>query len=208
MLYAGKKGGEEAVTLKIILAVFLGVLSGKFLVGGGFDQIGLFMDIGLCALLFFVGIDIGKNKEIGKQIKEIGIKAISTPLMVGIGSITGAVLCGKLLGYSFKEAAAIGAGFGWYSLSAVIIAPYSVQISALAFMSNVVREVLAIILIPLVAKYIGYNEAIAPAGATAMDTTLPIIARATDEKTAIISFVTGLLLSAAVPVLVPFFIAL
>lgn len=196
------------MTLKILLAVLLGVLSGKFLSGEGIPQIGFLMDIGLSALLFFVGIDIGKNKNVMKQIGEIGIKAVSTPVMVALGSIAGALVCGQLLGYAFKEAAAVGAGFGWYSLSAVIIAPYSPEISALAFMSNVAREVLAIITIPLVAKYIGYTEAVAPAGATAMDTTLPIIAKATDEKTAIVAFVSGLFLTAAVPIIVPFFIAL
>lgn len=196
------------MTLKIVVAVFLGVLTGKFMIRESIPMISTLMDIGLCALLFFVGIDIGKNNDVMKQIKQIGIKAISTPLMVGLGSILGAMLCGLILGYSIKDSGAIGAGFGWYSLSAIIIAPYSSEISALAFMSNVSREVLAIITIPLVAKYIGYNEAVAPAGATAMDTTLPIISKATDGKTAIISFITGLILSVMVPILVPIFIGL
>lgn len=196
------------MTWKIMLAVLFGTLSGKLIIGENLPMLSNLMDIGLCALLFFVGIDIGKNKDVMKQMKEIGIKAVSTPLMTGIGSILGAVVCGMMMGYSFKDAGAIGAGFGWYSLSAIIIAPYSSEISALAFMSNVSREVIAIIVIPLVAKYIGYNEAIAPAGATAMDTTLPIISKATDGKTAIISFVTGLTLSIMVPILVPIFVGL
>lgn len=196
------------MTVKIIVAVVLGILSGKFLIKESLPILSTLMDGGLCALLFFVGIDIGKNKDVMKQIKEIGLKAISTPLMVGIGSIVGAMIGGSLLGYSLKDAGAIGAGFGWYSLSAIIIAPYSSELSALAFMANVSREVLAIITIPLVAKYVGYTEAIAPAGATAMDTTLPIISKCTDGKTAIISFVTGLILSVLVPVLVPIFIGL
>lgn len=196
------------MTIKIIAAVILGILSGKFFIRESLPILSTLMDGGLCALLFFVGIDIGKNKDVMKQIKEIGLKAISTPLMVGIGSIVGAMVGGSLLGYSLKDAGAIGAGFGWYSLSAIIIAPYSSELSALAFMSNVSREVLAIITIPLVAKYVGYNEAVAPAGATAMDTTLPIISKCTDGKTAIISFVTGLILSVLVPVLVPIFIGL
>lgn len=196
------------MTIKIITAVVLGILSGKFLIGESLPIISTWMDVGLCALLFFVGIDIGKNKDVMKQIREIGVKAIATPIMVALGSIVGAIVCGMLLGYSAKDAGAIGAGFGWYSLSAIMIAPYSSELSALAFMSNVAREVIAIITIPIVAKYVGYTEAIAPAGATAMDTTLPIISKCTDGKTAIISFVTGLLLSVSVPVLVPIFIGL
>ncbi len=196
------------LTFKIILAVVIGIFTGKFFVGEAVGLISSFMDIGLCALLFFVGIDIGKNKDVLKQIKEIGVKAISTPILVALGSIVGAIFCGILFDYNINESAAIGAGFGWYSLSAIIIAPYSSELSALSFMTNVSREILAIISIPFVAKYIGYNEAVAPAGATAMDTTLPIISKATDGKTAIIAFVTGLILSILVPILVPIFIVL
>lgn len=196
------------LTFKIILAVVIGIFTGKFFVGEAVGLISSFMDIGLCALLFFVGIDIGKNKDVLKQIKEIGVKAISTPILVALGSIVGAIFCGILFDYNINESAAIGAGFGWYSLSAIIIAPYSSELSALSFMTNVSREILAIISIPFVAKYIGYNEAVAPAGATAMDTTLPIISKATDGKTAIIAFVTGLILSILVPILVPIFIGL
>lgn len=196
------------MTFKIILAVVIGIFTGKFFVGEAVGLISSFMDIGLCALLFFVGIDIGKNKDVLKQIKEIGVKAISTPILVALGSIVGAIFCGILFDYNINESAAIGAGFGWYSLSAIIIAPYSSELSALSFMTNVSREILAIISIPFVAKYIGYNEAVAPAGATAMDTTLPIISKATDGKTAIIAFVTGLILSILVPILVPIFIGL
>jgi uncharacterized membrane protein YbjE (DUF340 family) len=198
----------KALTFKIILAVVLGIFTGKFFAGDSVGIITNFMDIGLCALLFFVGIDIGKNKDVISQIKEIGIKAISTPILVAFGSIIGAVVCGLIFGYNVNESAAIGAGFGWYSLSAIIIAPYSSELSALSFMTNVSREILAIMSIPLVAKYIGFNEAVAPAGATAMDTTLPIISKATDGKTAIIAFVTGLILSILVPILVPIFIGL
>lgn len=196
------------LTLKIIAAVLIGILTGKYIIGDSLGIIGNLMDIGLCALLFFVGIDIGKNKNIVEQIKEIGVRAISTPVLVALGSITGAVLCGFLFGYPAKESAAIGAGFGWYSLSAIILTPYSSELSALAFMSNVSREIIAIISIPLVAKYIGFNEAVAPGGATAMDTTLPIISKATDSKTALIAFVTGLILTVLVPILVPLIVGL
>lgn len=85
------------MTFKIILAVVLGIFTGKFFAGDSVGLITNFMDIGLCALLFFVGIDIGKNKDVISQIKEIGIKAISTPILVAIGSIIGAVVCGLIL---------------------------------------------------------------------------------------------------------------
>jgi uncharacterized membrane protein YbjE (DUF340 family) len=73
----------------------------------------------------------------------------------------------------------------------------------MSFIANVTRELLAFMIIPLVAKKLGFLEAIAPAGAAAMDTGLPIVSRATDSETAIIAFLTGVICTSAVPVLVP-----
>lgn len=196
------------MTWKIIAAVAFGVLFGRFFLDTEPVFLSTLLDVGLCLLLFFVGIDVGKNKDVVKQIKEIGIKAVTTPVTVAIGTIVGSIVFGSIFDYSPKDTALLGAGFGWYTLSPIIIAPYSAELSALAFLANVTREVLAIISIPMVAKYIGYTEAIAPAGATAMDTTLPIVSRSTDAQTTIVSFVTGLVLSLSVPILLPFILAL
>ena len=62
-------------------------------------------------------------------------------------------------------------------------------------------------LIPIVAKKIGYIETCSLPGAAAMDVCLPIVEKATDSQTAVYSFVMGVVLSIAVPVLVPLFIA-
>lgn len=197
------------MNIGIILSVVIGIAVGLF----AFPQslvphIDILIDIGLCILLFFVGIDIGRNKDIINQIKETGFRILLVPIMVAIGSIVGGLLGGVVLGLPFNEAGAIGAGFGWYSLSAVMLSKYSAETGAIAFITNVWREVIAIIMIPYVAKYIGQLESIAPGGATAMDTTLPVVARVTDGKIALISFVSGVVLSSLVPILVPIIISL
>lgn len=197
------------MTWLIMLSVLLGVGFGYFIMPtqwyGYTDSI---LSVGLCILLLFVGMDIGKQKDIFKQIKKIGWNVLIVPAMIALGSIVGSMVAGMFLGMPFNESGAVGAGFGWYSLSAVLLADYSPTLSAVAFLTNVVREVLAIIAIPFIAKYIGHYEAVAPAGATAMDTTLPIITRYTDSKTAIAGFVSGVILSTAVPIIVPIIIAL
>lgn len=197
------------MSLSIILSVVIGILAGLFIFPEAFAQhIGLVIDLGLCMLLFFVGMDIGRNKEIFKQIKSNGYKILLVPFGVALGSITGSVLGGFALGLPVNESAAIGAGFGWYSLSAIELSKYSVETGALAFITNVCREVIALVSIPYIAKYIGKLEAIAPAGATAMDTSLPVISRSTDANTAVVSFITGVVLSTLVPILVPILITL
>jgi len=197
------------MTIKIVFSVIAGIGVGYFLLPNSiFQYTDIIIDIGLCLLLFFVGIDIGRNKEVFSKIKKTGFKVLLIPFMIIIGSIGGSMFAGFLLKLPLNESGAVGAGFGWYTLSSMMLASYSTELSTLAFISNVVREILALISIPIIAKYIGDIESIAPAGATAMDTSLPIISKSTNPHTAIIAFITGVILSTAVPILVPIIIKL
>ncbi|SRR6056297_147481 len=197
------------MTVKILLVLLAGIGSGIFLLEPEFmAKTDILLDIGLCLLLFFVGIDIGNNKKAFTHLKKIGFKLLLIPISAAMGSILGGMIVSVFIGMNIFEGGAVGAGFGWYSLSAILIAPYSSELSTIAFLTNVFREILAVIFIPITAKYIGYFETIALGGATAMDTTLPIITRNTNSETAVVSFVSGLLMSIFVPILVPLFIAL
>ncbi len=192
------------MTVKILLSVIFGTIIGSTVFPGAMDAyIGDLINIGLCVLLFFVGVDIGRQGNFLDEVRNIGPKVFVVPAVIALGSIIGAMVAGTLLGMPINEAAAIGAGFGWYSFSAVELSKHSAELGALAFITNVSREVTALILIPFIAKHIGNLETIASAGATAMDTTLPLITKHTDTNTTIISFVTGIVLSILVPILVP-----
>lgn len=107
-----------------------------------------------------------------------------------------------------KDCAAAAAGFGWYSLAPTLLAPYSLSVSATAFLSNIMHELLSIVAVPAVAQRIGYIEAVALPGATAMDTVLPVVVSATSDRMALYSFTSGAVLSLSVPFLVPAIIAL
>ncbi len=208
-MYSGTERTVNDMNIGIIAAVASGILVGLFLFPQQLIQhIGIIIDFGLCALLFFVGIDIGRNKDIINQIKECGFRILLIPIMIALGSIIGSIAGGFLIGVPFNEAGAIGAGFGWYSLSAIILSDFSAETGAVAFITNVFREIFALMAIPFIAKYIGKLESIAPAGATAMDTSLAVVSRATDSRTAVVSFITGVVLSLLVPILVPLMISL
>lgn len=195
------------MSYSIIVVIVLGIVIGRFgLPNSFFSYTDWIIDLGLFLLLFLVGIEIGLNKESLTRVKKIGFKILLVPIMIILGSILGSILGGIVIGMPYNEAGAVGAGFGWYSLSSVLLSSYSTELGALAFMSNVIREIIAFISIPLVAKYIGYLESIAPAGATAMDTSLPIITKSTNSNVSVIAFVTGVVLSSVVPVLVPILI--
>ncbi|WP_352418630.1 lysine exporter LysO family protein [Proteiniborus sp.] len=197
------------MSFKIILAVVAGIGAGYFILPGEMLQYtDYILDIGLCLLLFFVGIDIGKNKGVLEKIKKIGFRVLLVPVMIIIGSIFGSIIAGFILGMPVNEAGAVGAGLGWYSLSSMMLVTYSSKLSALAFISNVTREIIALLTIPFIAKYIGHIESIAPAGATSMDTSLPLIAKSTNPQTAIIAFISGVIVSTSVPLLVSVIIKL
>lgn len=158
----------------------------------------------LAFMLFGVGISIGHNRQELIKIKAVGWRIILVPLAIAGGSLMGASIACLFFNMSLKEVLAVGAGFGWYSLSSVLITQlYSAELGAIAFLANVFRELMAFALIPFVAIHIGKIVAIAPGGATTMDTTLPIIARMTDTPTAMIAFVNGLILTTMVPFLIP-----
>lgn len=193
------------MSFNIFLSVILGALSGYFLLPEAMaSNMGIIIDIGLMILLFFVGIDIGKQKDILEKVKKMGMKILLVPAAIIVGSIVGGMFGGFLLKMPLNEGGAVGSGLGWYSLSStILLADGYVELSALAFLSNVFREVLGLVSIPLIAKHLGKLETVAISGATAMDTSLPVISKYTDAETTIIAFVTGVICTASVPIILP-----
>lgn len=198
------------MTWFVVGAILFGVIMGRWFIPEAFTPyIDPVTTLALCAMLVGIGIDIGSKRETWGKLWEMGVKVFLVPVLVAAGSLAGAAAGGTIMGMPINESTAIGAGFGWYSLSGVLLAKiYSVETGALAFLTNVARELIAFLIIPLLAARSIGVVAVAPGGATTMDTTLPLIARVTDPETAIIAVVNGLVLSSMVPVLVPLFISL
>lgn len=198
------------MSLKIFLSVILGTGIGYlFLPATISSNIGIIIDIGLMVLLFFVGMDIGKQKDVLGKIKKMGFKILLVPFAVIVGSVVGGMVAGLLLKMPINESGAVGAGLGWYTLSStILLAENYVELSALAFLANVFREILALVAIPLIAKHIGKLEAVSAGGATAMDTSLPVISKSTDPQTTIIAFLTGVICTTSVPIILPLILKL
>lgn len=197
------------MTIKIILVLAAGILSGLFILPESiYSSTGLLLDIGLCSLLFFVGLDLGRNKKIFSNFKSVGFKVLIIPAATVLGSLFGGVICSILFKINIFGSLAIASGLSWYTLAPIIITPYSSELGAIAFLANVFREVFAFITIPFIAKHIGFLETIGVGAAISMDTGLPIITKNTSQEVVVISFISGVILTLSVPVLVPFFIRL
>lgn len=169
---------------------------------------GILINVLLCIVLFTIGIELGQKDNAFKGVKEAGYRIALIPLLMIGGTLLFGGLSGLLCGIPIHEAMAVSAGFGWYSLGPILIADYSASLSAVAFLCNVIRETLGIILIPIIAKKIGYIECVAAPGISAMDLCLPIIERSANENVFLYAFVGGTVMSASVSVLIPLFLAM
>ncbi len=158
----------------------------------------------LMVLVFLVGVDIGREENILSKIK-VNIKHILVQsVLTIIGTFLFAWLVSFFLPYNMKETIGASAGFGWYSLSGIMISQlYSPLLGTVSFLSNVFRELLSIILLPFLAK-INQRAAISTAGATAMDVLLGLISKSTSRKNTLIAFGQGVILSLLVPLIISF----
>ena len=78
-----------------------------------------------------------------------------------LGTLLGGTVYAALSPMTLREGLAISAGFGWYTMAPSVIASAGHTIaSAVSFLHNVLREMLGIILLPVIAGKIGYIEAI------------------------------------------------
>jgi len=164
----------------------------------------------LYGLLFLVGIDIGSNPSAWDTLKTIHVKIALVPLAIVFGSLLGASLVSLFLPpLSVSDALAVGAGFGYYSLSSVIITKlHGDALGVVALLANLSREILTLLLAPVLVRIGGKLAPIASGGATAMDTTLPVIVRFSGKNYAIIAFFSGIVLTILVPLLVPFLLSI
>ncbi len=210
-----KKQSGNLMTLIILISVIIGMLVGYFVIREVFADnmetfeyvAGLGIKIGLCLLLVFVGLDLGIEGTVIENFKTVGLRIFAIPLAVIIGTLTASLVMSLFLDLSAKETLAIGAGFGWYTLApGIIMEAGYMTASATCFLHNVMRELFAILFIPLVAKKIGYVETVGMPGSAAMDVCLPIIEKSTRSDIAVYSFISGALLSILVPILVPIII--
>lgn len=161
----------------------------------------------LCALMFLVGISIGNDSKTIQGFKKINYRLLFLPAATIIGTLLGCFFVSFFISNrTTAECMAVGSGFGYYSLSSIFITEYKgAELGTIALISNIIREIIALLFAPLFAKYFGKLSPIAVGGATTMDTTLPIITRYSGKEYVIVSIYHGFLVDLSVPFLVTLF---
>ena len=201
------------------------IIVGCFILGvilavAGFVPNGLPIDQittwGLYLLLFCVGLSLGMDEAFFKSLKEIPLRSLLLPLVTVVGSLLGGLAAWLLVQLiyaqspvSLLDTTAVSSGFGYYSLSSVFLdearGPF---IATIALASNLLRELLTLLLAPLLRKVFGPYAVISAGGATSMDTTLPAAIAQGGSACGAVSIYHGFVLTVAVPFIITFLISL
>lgn len=195
------------MSLTIFVTLVFGIAAGFFIPASFSAVLDSASSYMLLLLLFSVGIAMGLNKEVFTKIRALGLQILMIPCGVVIGSLCGGIVAAMLTQIPVKEGLAISAGLGWYSLSGILLTEAGNPVGGtISFLANVFREMFKFLVVPFIARHLNAYCAIAPAGATAMDTTLGVISKNTNATVAVLSFVSGVVCTLIVPVLVGIFL--
>jgi len=182
-----------------ILIGISGAIPPEFLQGT--DQLIKALVILLC---FVIGMDMGKDQKLWDNIRTMGKRAFIIPVISLVGSILGGITVGLIADIPLAISTAASVGSGYYSLTTVLLKQLAgPEAATIGFISNLVRELLVMMAMPFFVRYFGRNGAVSIAGATAMDTSLPFIVRSAGKQMAIAAFVSGVLITVAMPALIP-----
>lgn len=160
----------------------------------------------LYILMFLVGITVGADKSSLDIIKEVKFEILIIPLFVIVGTLVGVSVVSVFFDdLSLKQSLAVGSGFGYYSLSSIIISKVEGEaMGALALVANIMREIFTLLFAPLLVMLFGKLAPIASGGATSMDSTLPVIRKFSGTEYSLIAVYNGTVLTILVPLLVMF----
>ena len=169
----------------------------------------------LYLLMFQVGLSIGSDKQLKQILRNIRPRLLCVPLATIVGTLSFTALASLLLSrWGVFDCLAVGSGFAYYSLSSILItqlkepslgAQVAAELGTIALMTNIIRELFAVLGAPLFMRYFGRLAPICAGGATTMDTTLPIITRYCGNEWVFVSLFHGFLVDFSVPFLVTFF---
>lgn len=189
----------------IVVGFFLlGVVVGHFDVMPAWLQDGSFTFPALCCLLFCVGMGIGSNDNIASEFKALNPRLVLLPMATILGCFAGSLVAWLLLQYrGVTDCLAVGSGFGYYSLSSIFITQYrGAELGTVALLANIFREMITLLLSPLLVRFFGPLAPISAGGATSMDTTLPIITQSSGQQYVVVSLYHGFVVDFSVPFLV------
>ena len=172
----------------------------------------------LYILMFLVGMSIGCDKKLREILRSVRMRLFLVPLATIVGTLAATALVSLFISrWSMAHCLAVGSGFGYYSLSSILITELAAstlgsqaaaELGTVALIANVIRELIVLLGAPLLVRYFGRLAPICAGGATTMDTTLPVITRYAGKEVIFIAIFHAILIDFSVPFFVLFFCSL
>lgn len=158
----------------------------------------------LICLIFCVGVQLRNN---GITLREVFFnkRGLATGFIFITTSLFGGVVAALILDLPLTQGLAIASGFGWYSLSSVVINDaWGPVFGSIAFFNDLSREIVSLFLIPFL-MFKHRSTAIGISGATALDCSLPIIQKSGGIEVLPLAISFGFITNILPPILLVFF---
>ena len=164
---------------------------------------------GLWLLMLLVGLSLGSDKKLAEILRSLNPKILLLPFATTTGTFCGACFAAIFVPWTTFDCLAVGAGFGYYSLSSVYITQFKgPELGTIALLTNIAREIFTLLLAIPVCRLAGPGAAISCGGCTTMDTTLPILTRAAGSLWVMPCIIHAMILDFSVPFWVTLFCTL
>lgn len=161
----------------------------------------------LVVMIFCVGVQL-RNSGIPIRDVFLNKRGIIVSLIFMASGLFGGVVCSYLLDLPMIRSLALASGFGWYSLSSVLLNDaWGAVYGSIAFFNDLSREIFCLFSIPFFMRMFP-STAVSLGGATSLDCTLPIIQKSGGIQVVPLAISFGFIINLAVPVLLAFFIGL
>ena len=161
--------------------------------------------VSLVILYTSVGIGLGANKKVFHYIKLIGFKILYLSMGIFLGSILGGVIAGLLMKVPLHIAVTSASGMGYYSMTGATMMQYfGAEAGVYGFMVNVMRDFFTVLFLPIYVK-ICKSAAIASSAAGGMDTMLVPVTKVLGQELGLVTLITGVVATLAVPIILPLF---
>lgn len=188
---------------KYILIIALGVIAGMIF-KHPLSSLSQIINLLLFILLFVIGhqMRVGGVALKDAIFNKTGMKLAA---IIIVSSLVAGIIAALILDIPLRQGLMLSSGFGWYTLSSILDSQLiNQEFGTTAFFIDFSRELVAIIFLPSLGRYfpvslVGY------CGGTAMDFSLPIIKQNLHSSCVILAISSGMILSLAVPILIPLF---
>lgn len=158
----------------------------------------------LLVLLVMVGADLARVRVTRAWLS---VALLAVPALVVLGSWMAGALVAWVLGEPVRQGLALSSGFGWFSLSSVMVGEaLGERYGTLALGVDLFRELLGITLMYAVGQRLP-QIAIAAGGSTTLDSTLPILRQTCPPSAIALALANGFLLTLLAPLLMSLFLA-